>query len=45
LVENIHVHGKKYTPAELTQRVTGDEMRAEPFVEYVRKKYTEIYGL
>ncbi len=45
LVENIHVHGKKYTPAELTRRVTGEDIQAEPFVEYVKKKYGEIYGL
>ncbi len=45
LVQNIHFHGNKYTPAELTRRVTGDQMRAEPFVAYVKEKYAEIYDL
>jgi len=45
LVQNIHVHGNKYTPAELTRRVTGDQMRAEPFIAYVKEKYAEIYDL
>jgi len=45
LQERIHVHGKKYTPAELVERVTGSELSARPFVEYIRTKYGDIYGL
>ncbi len=45
LVRNVCAHGKKYTPAELTQRITGGPMRAEPFIDYVRTKYAEIYDL
>jgi carboxypeptidase Taq len=45
LEERIHVHGKKFTPAELVKRVTGSELSARPFVEYIRAKYSDIYGL
>jgi carboxypeptidase Taq len=42
---HIHIHGGKYTPAELVQRVTGGPIRTQPFLDYVRAKYTEIYNL
>ena len=41
----IHVHGKKFTPAELVKRTTGAEMSAAPFLNYLNEKYTEIYDL
>jgi carboxypeptidase Taq len=43
--EKVHAHGAKYTPNELVQRITGGPIRTEPFLDYVRGKYTEIYGL
>ncbi len=43
--KKIHVHGAKYTPTELVQRVTGGPIRTAPFLSYVREKYAEIYGL
>jgi carboxypeptidase Taq len=42
---NIHVHGAKYTPVELVKRATGGPLSTQPFLDYVRKKYTEIYDL
>jgi carboxypeptidase Taq len=42
---NIHARGAKYTPAELVKLVTGGSIRTEPFLDYVRSKYAEIYGL
>lgn len=41
----IHVHGRKYTPEELVQRVTGGPISTAPFLAYVRDKYGEIYRL
>jgi carboxypeptidase Taq len=41
----IHTQGAKYTPTELVERVTGGPMRTEPFLTYIREKYTEIYEL
>jgi carboxypeptidase Taq len=45
LRDNIHRHGRKYTPTELIQRVVGSPLNAEPYVNYLKRKYTEIYGL
>ena len=42
--EKIHKPGAKYTPTELVERVTGGPMRTEPFLTYIREKYSEIYG-
>ena len=35
---NIHRHGRKLYPRELLGRVTGEELRVEPFVTYLRAK-------
>lgn len=45
LRENIHRHGRKYWPAELTLRVTGEPIQTRSFMRYLREKYGEIYGL
>jgi carboxypeptidase Taq len=45
LRENIHQHGKKFTPGELVRRVTGQPLDHEPFVRYVNQKFGELYGL
>lgn len=45
LRENIHKHGSVYKPAELIKMVTGEELTAKYFIEYLNKKYGEIYDL
>ena len=45
LRENIHQHGRKYFPAELTERITGGPIQVAPFMRYLKNKYTDIYGL
>jgi len=45
LRENIHRHGAKYEPQDLVQRVTGSKINPEPYVRYLRSKFSEIYGL
>jgi carboxypeptidase Taq len=45
LRENVYRHGRKFTPNELLQRVTGSELTAQPWIEYARIKFSEIYGL
>ncbi|WP_371261516.1 carboxypeptidase M32 [Bacillus sp. MUM 116] len=45
LKENIHQYGKLYTPNELIQKVTGEELNADYLVKYLEKKYSEVYGL
>ncbi|HEX5839267.1 MAG TPA: carboxypeptidase M32 [Anaerolineales bacterium] len=45
LRSNIHRHGHKYDPQDLVQRVTGSRITPEPYIRYLTKKYSEIYGL
>jgi carboxypeptidase Taq len=41
LYEHVHRHGRKYKPRELLRRVTGDDLRAEPFLRYLRAKLAD----
>ena len=44
--DKIHRHGRKFTATELIQRVTGaNVVEARPYLAYIKRKYTEIYGL
>lgn len=45
LRENIHRHGRKYTPAEMVERATGGPLNAQPYIDYITSKYRDIYGL
>jgi carboxypeptidase Taq len=45
LKENIYRHGSKFTPAELTKRVTGSDLSIEPYMAYLEGKYRPLYGL
>jgi carboxypeptidase Taq len=45
LKENIHKHGRQYTPAELCQKITGKPLSEEPYVSYLKKKYSTLYHL
>ena len=45
LRENVHVHGRKYEPQELVQKVTGSKITPEPYLRYLETKYSKIYGL
>lgn len=45
LNENIHVHGRKFTSEELTQRITGESINPAPYITYLQQKYGDIYGL
>jgi len=45
LGEKIHIHGSKYEPQELVQRVTGSKIDSAAYVRYLKQKYSDIYGL
>jgi len=45
LRENIHKWGRRLDPSVLLEKVTGDELSVEPFLGYIEKKYSEIYGI
>ncbi|MCB0046146.1 MAG: carboxypeptidase M32 [Caldilineaceae bacterium] len=41
---NIYRHGSKFTADELLERATGGPLQLGPYLEYLRKKFGEIYG-
>lgn len=45
LRRNVHVHGAKYEPQELVQKVTGNKIDPHPYLHYLRNKYGELYKL
>ena len=45
LHEKIHVHGHKYDPQDLIQKVTGSKIDSASYIRYLKKKYSDIYGL
>lgn len=45
LKENVHRHSNLYDPAKLMEKVTGKKLTAAPFLEYLEKKYSLIFGV
>jgi len=45
LRENIHRHGQMYSTEELIERSTKEELTADPFLDYIRRKYSDLYGV
>jgi len=45
LGSNIHIHGKKFEPQELVQRVTGSKIDSAPYMQYLKDKFGQIYGI
>jgi carboxypeptidase Taq len=45
LVKNVHSYGNLYDPADLIRRITGKELDAKSYLEYLRKKYSKLYNL
>ncbi|KAA3645449.1 MAG: carboxypeptidase M32 [Chloroflexi bacterium] len=43
--EKIHVHGSKFPPQELMQRVTGSGIDGTAYISYLKTKYGDIYNL
>jgi len=44
LRENIHCHGQRYRATSLVEKVTGKPLSHKPLMDYMTKKYGEIYG-
>jgi carboxypeptidase Taq len=42
---NIHQHGRKFTSAELTQRITGESIQSRDYIQYLKTKFSDVYGL
>jgi carboxypeptidase Taq len=43
LNRHVHRHGRKFEPAELARRATGEPMTIAPYLAYLRGKYGELY--
>ena len=41
LREHVHRHGRKFPPRELLRRITGEDLRVEPFLRYLREKLAD----
>jgi carboxypeptidase Taq len=44
LRENVHRHGRTRTAGEILETITGSALSAGPWLEYIRSKYSELYG-
>jgi carboxypeptidase Taq len=42
---NVHVHGRKYEPQELVQKVTGSKINPAAYLRYLETKFSDVYGL
>ena len=42
---NVHVHGRKYEPQELVQKVTGSKINPAAYLRYLETKFGDVYGL
>ncbi|MFZ2098248.1 MAG: carboxypeptidase M32 [Anaerolineales bacterium] len=45
LIDNVYQHGSKFTANELIERVTGGPLSIEPYINYLKTKYGELYQL
>ncbi|MHA1636971.1 MAG: carboxypeptidase M32 [Candidatus Thorarchaeota archaeon] len=43
MADNIHMKSDLYDPLDLVKEVTGKEMTAKPFLDYVEKKYSALF--
>jgi carboxypeptidase Taq len=44
LSKNVHSYGDLYDPADLIWGITGKKLDAEPYLKYLREKYSVLYG-
>ncbi len=42
---NVHIYGAKFEPQELVHKITGSKIDPQPYLRYLRTKYSEIYNL
>jgi len=42
--QNVHHYSSLYDPAELVKKITGKDTTAEPYLEYLQNKYSNLFG-
>ncbi len=45
LRDTLYVWGKRLSPSDMLVKVTGKALSPAPFVQYIKDKYTDLYGL
>jgi len=45
LVEKVHRHGRRLTPAELIEQAVGGPLDPAPLLDHLGAKYRALYGL
>jgi carboxypeptidase Taq len=45
LRDRVHRHGAKFQAAELLERVTGSPISVGPFIAYLKRKLSDVYGI
>lgn len=45
LKENIHQYGRQFTPQQMIQKVTGQPLSEQPYIDYLENKYKAIYQI
>jgi carboxypeptidase Taq len=45
LTNNIYRHGSKYTAPELIERAAGSPLTIEPYMQYLKSKFGELYSI
>lgn len=45
LKDNLYQHGRKFTAPEVIERATGGPLSTEPYLRYLKHKYSELYQL
>jgi len=41
---NVYQWGCRLQPRELLEKITGEKIKAVPFLNYIEEKYSSIYG-
>lgn len=45
LKENLYKHGRKFTAPEVVERASGSPLTIQPYIQYLKGKYGELYQL
>jgi carboxypeptidase Taq len=45
LREKLHAQGAKFDPQDIVKQITGSKITPEPYLRYLTRKYSNIYGL
>jgi carboxypeptidase Taq len=41
----LYQHGRKFAPMQIIERATGSSLTVKPYLNYIREKYSDLYGV